>query len=123
MPPNRKVVLKRGRRPGRKALLTFAGLFTVIRLEQLSAERPPANEVGRVVRPSGSPPARQRGYARRGRICATWPKIGRAHVLTPVTPSNLVCRLLLEKKNTPPPIKLKFLGFASKPGEPKRIFL
>src|SRR5437762_14257985 len=75
MPPNRKVVLKRGRRPGRKALLTFAGLFTVIRVEQLLAERPPANEVGRVVRPSGSPPARQRGYARRGRICATWPTL------------------------------------------------
>src|SRR3546814_6701883 len=26
-------------------------------------------------------------------------KIGRAHVLTPVTNSHLVCRLLLEKKN------------------------
>src|SRR6056297_2658554 len=25
--------------------------------------------------------------------------IGRAHVCTPVTPENLVCRLLLEKKN------------------------
>src|SRR6267143_4794961 len=60
MPPNRKVVLKRWRRPGRKALLTFAGLFTVIRVEQMFAERSPANEVGRVVRASGSRPARQR---------------------------------------------------------------
>src|SRR6266550_59353 len=54
MPPKRKVVLKRWRRPGRKALLTFAGLFAVIRVEQIFAERSPANEVGRVVRASGS---------------------------------------------------------------------
>src|SRR3546814_3729962 len=27
-------------------------------------------------------------------------QIGRAHVLTPVTNSHLVCRLLIEKKNT-----------------------
>src|SRR3546814_10529606 len=30
------------------------------------------------------------------RVC----EIGRAHVLTPVTNAHLVCRLLLEKKNT-----------------------
>src|SRR5437764_13115161 len=75
MPPDRKVVLKRRRRPGREALLTFADLFTVIRIEQMLAERSPADEVGRVVRPSGSPPARQRGYARRRRICVTRPAL------------------------------------------------
>src|SRR5205807_8960575 len=75
MPPNRKVVLKRRRRPDRKALVTFAGLFTVIRIEQMLAEQSPANEVGRVVRASGSPPARQRGYGRRGRICVTRPAL------------------------------------------------
>jgi len=75
MPPNRKVVLKRRRRPERKALLTFAGLFTVIRIEQMLAEQSPANEVGRVVRASGSPPARQRGYGHRGRICVTRPAL------------------------------------------------
>ena len=75
MPPNRKVVLKRRRRPDRKALLTFAGLFTVIRIEQMLAEQSPANEVGRAVRASGSPPARQRGYGRRGRICVTRPAL------------------------------------------------
>src|SRR3546814_2325620 len=31
-------------------------------------------------------------------------EIGRAHVLTPVTNANLVCRLLLEKKKPLPPI-------------------
>src|SRR3546814_3377126 len=30
-------------------------------------------------------------------------EIGRAHVRTPVTNAHLVCRLLLEKKNTKPP--------------------
>ena len=75
MPPDRKVVLKRRRRPGREALLTFADLFTVIRIEQMLAERSPANEVGRVVRASGSPPARQRGYGHRGRICVTRPAL------------------------------------------------
>jgi len=39
------------------------------------AEQSPANEVGRVVRASGSPPARQRGYGRRGRICLTRPAL------------------------------------------------
>src|SRR3546814_5717011 len=37
-----------------------------------------------------------------GRITRCWPggrKIGRAHVLTPVTNAQRVCRLLLEKKN------------------------
>src|SRR3546814_4780864 len=29
-------------------------------------------------------------------------EIGRAHVCTPVTNAHLVCRLLLETKNTPP---------------------
>src|SRR3546814_3188322 len=32
--------------------------------------------------------------------------IGRAHVCTPVTDAPLVCRLLLEKKQTTPPINL-----------------
>ena len=52
---------------------------------------------------------RQIEYARRWEgviFCHKWTivyemyEIGRAHVWTPVTPRNLVCRLLLEKKNT-----------------------
>src|SRR3546814_21173115 len=34
------------------------------------------------------------------RLLTVQPKIGRAHVCTPVTNSPLVCRLLLDKKNT-----------------------
>src|SRR3546814_3658305 len=34
-----------------------------------------------------------------GMICSEPGKIGRAHVLTPVTHAHLVCRLLLEQKN------------------------
>src|SRR3546814_3391905 len=37
----------------------------------------------------------------RNHPCWNWPwEIGRAHVRTPVTNAHLVCRLLLEKKNT-----------------------
>src|SRR3546814_2017468 len=42
---------------------------------------------------------RPRNAATRNAIGAAG-EIGRAHVLTPVTNAHLVCRLLLEKKNT-----------------------
>src|SRR3546814_2927860 len=47
------------------------------------------------------------GFSRGGAFLPTWRhssdhiwKIGRAHVRTPVTNAQLVCRLLLEKKKT-----------------------
>src|SRR3546814_4731328 len=51
--------------------------------------------------PSGPP------FLLRPLLCASWPvrqqsvggEIGRAHVCTPVTTAQLVCRLLLEKNN------------------------
>src|SRR3546814_6111247 len=38
------------------------------------------------------------GMSARGSALVLLPKIGRAHVCTPVTNARLVCRLLLEKK-------------------------
>src|SRR3546814_5731797 len=60
---------------------------------------------GRTASPSASPtsaPTATRRGARRPVRLQSWPrsssKIGRAHVWTPVTNAQHVCRLLLEKK-------------------------
>src|SRR3546814_5156352 len=45
-------------------------------------------------------PFRSAEPAHRRRPRSEYAKIGRAHVCTPVTNAHLVCRLLLEKKNT-----------------------
>src|SRR3546814_10058734 len=39
-------------------------------------------------------------YHSEGGYCVMTEQIGRAHVCTPVTNAHIVCRLLLEKKNT-----------------------
>src|SRR3546814_10894834 len=41
------------------------------------------------------------GYAFARHSFGQWQEIGRAHVLTPDTNAHLVCRLLLENKNSP----------------------
>jgi hypothetical protein len=49
-----------------------------------------------------------------------------AEIPTPITPVKTEGELEAEKHPPPPPpppINLKFFGFASKPGEPKKIFL
>src|SRR3546814_2864773 len=59
------------------------------------------NAAARRRRPTaGGGPRLPRPRARAGRAGAHPGQIGRAHVCTPVTNAHLVCRLLLEKKNT-----------------------
>jgi hypothetical protein len=41
----------------------------------------------------------------------------------PVVPVHVAAPVVPQGPPPPPPINLKFFGFASKPGEPKRIFL
>src|SRR6267143_6534395 len=75
MPPNRKVALKRWRRPGRKALLTFAGLFTVIRVDKcLPNEAPQTKLAASSVLPVPVQRANA-GYGHRGRVCVTRPAL------------------------------------------------
>src|SRR3546814_7664458 len=78
-----------------------------VRLLQDEAERRtrcvrPGDDRARLRGACASRPDRRRGVRDRRPPCRSgWRgEIGRAHVRTPVTNAQLVCRLLLEKKNT-----------------------
>mgnify|MGYP007087664089 CR=1 FL=1 len=93
------------RRPPRSTLFPYTTLF-----RSPTTQHPaPRNRVHRntlfllteVTTTSTDATVRTRSRSRRTAAPWSWtPQIGRAHVWTPVTCQNLVCRLLLEKKKT-----------------------